>query len=231
MEGRHGCGSGVIWKADGLIVTNAHVARGNRTRVELWDGRSFEGSVVRRDPRRDLATVQIPADHLPAAEHGDSAALRAGEIVVAVGNPLGFIGALTTGVVHSAGGPWVQAMVRLAPGNSGGPLATARGQVIGINTMVVSGGLALAVPSNAVGEFVTPRPMIGVTVQHVSEGLLVLEIAPNSPAERASLMIGDVLTSIGDATAGGLVTIRFLRGDRRVTREVTVRMAAGAQAA
>ncbi len=90
VEGRRGSGSGVIWDAGGVIVTNAHVASRDRTRVELWDGRSFEGQVTSRDVRRDLAVVKIPADGLPAAAPGDSASLRAGELVVAVGNPLGF---------------------------------------------------------------------------------------------------------------------------------------------
>src|SRR5207247_6092649 len=95
---------------------------------------------------------------------GDSDALRVGELVLAVGNPLGLNGALTTGVVHAVGSAdserghgWVRADVRLAPGNSGGPLADARGRVIGINSMI-AGGLALAVPSNAVGEFLGQGP-------------------------------------------------------------------------
>src|SRR5258706_12605695 len=104
--------------------------------------------------RRDLASLKIGATGLPAATPGDSSALRVGELVIAVGNPMGFIGALTTGVVHALPNRkrWVAADVRLAPGNSGGPLADAQGCVIGINTMI-AGGLALAVPSNVVAEF------------------------------------------------------------------------------
>src|SRR4029077_331135 len=159
-------------------------------RVGLWDGSTHDASLVSRDTRRDLATLKIAASGLPAATPGDSSALRVGELVIAVGNPLGFIGAMTTGVVHSLpnGQRWVAADVRLAPGNSGGPLADAQGRVIGINTMI-AGGLALAVPSNAVGEFLkrggAQGPALGVTLQPVSlptgaVGLLLLKVDPGS---------------------------------------------------
>ena len=253
--GQQGSGSGVIWNADGLILTNAHVARSDRPRIELWDGRAYEGQVDKRDSRRDLAAVRIPARDLPASTPGDSRALRAGELVMAVGNPMGFIGALTTGVVHGQGPlrglgrqSWVQAAVRLAPGNSGGPLADAQGRVIGINTMVVSGGLALAIPSHAVQQFVqskASRQMLGITVQPVRGGLLILEVAPGGPAALASLLIGDLLIAVngkpfqsaeelGDAVDdanSGILTLTFLRGDRRVQREVHVRLFAQGAAA
>src|ERR1700682_6384923 len=85
IERGRGAGSGIIWDSGGLIVTNAHVARSSRTRVELWDGRSFEGEVIARDTSRDLATVRIPASKLPAAIAGDSDSVRPGELVMAVG--------------------------------------------------------------------------------------------------------------------------------------------------
>jgi len=249
-----GSGSGVIWTSDGLIITNAHVARGGRrVRVELWDGRAFEAEVRSEDTRRDLATIRIPTRGLPAATAGDSGSLRPGELVLAVGNPMGFIGALTTGVVH-AHGPvrglgrrsWVQAAVRLAPGNSGGPLADAQGRVIGINTMVVSGGLALAIPSNAVADFLMrgARPSLGITVRPVATGLLVLEVASDGPAAGASLLMGDVLTGVNgrslqsaddladalDTAHSGIVSLQFQRGDRKNRREVVVRLVAQAAA-
>src|SRR5207253_4922806 len=138
---------------------NAHVLHGPHVRVHLWDGREFDALVAGRDPRRDLATLRSSADSLPAASPADSSQLRPGELAIAIGNPMGFVGALTTGLIHAIGPlrglgsqTWVQASVRLAPGNSGGPLADARGYVIGINTMV-AGRLALAIPSNAVRDF------------------------------------------------------------------------------
>ncbi len=255
LSGRHGeqgSGSGVIWTSDGTVITNAHVARDRAMQVELWDGRSFPAEVESRDDRRDLAKLKLKTFGLPAAPTRDSSSLRPGELVLAVGNPLGFIGALTTGVVHALGPvqglgrkPWVQAAIRLAPGNSGGPLADAQGRVVGINTMIIAGGVALAVPGNAAVDFLKngSRPGLGVTVRPVAiapraVGLLVLEVASNSPAESASLLTGDVLVGagnrrfqsvddLGDAieqAPDGVLSLRFLRGDRRVEREVTARL-------
>lgn len=250
-------GSGVIWTADGLIITNAHVARDHRAKVELWDGRRFDAEVAATDLRRDLASLRIHAGAVPDATAGDSSVLRAGELVVAIGNPLGFIGALTTGVVHGLGPirglgrqSWVQASIRLAPGNSGGPLANATGEVIGINTMVVSGGVGLAVPSNTVAEFLKrgATPSLGVVVRPVAPpaasdngralGLLLLEVSPHGAAAAASLMIGDLLTGANgrpfcavddlsdalEAARSGLLSLQFTRGGRPAQREVTVRL-------
>jgi serine protease Do len=155
-----GVGSGVVWSSDGLIVTNAHVVRG-RVNVVLPGGRAVEARLLARDPEQDLAALAIDAHALAPAEIGDSDSLRVGELVVAVGNPLGLAGAVTAGLIHaigprrSAGPNLIQADLRLAPGNSGGPLADARGRVIGINAMI-SGGLGLAVPSSLVARFLAP---------------------------------------------------------------------------
>ena len=249
-----GVGSGVIWAADGMVITNAHVASGAEARIQLWDGRTFHARVAARDARADLAMLRIQATGMPAVAWRDSASLRPGELMVAVGNPLGFVGALTTGVVHASGSVrglgrrrWVQAAIRLAPGNSGGPLADAAGRVVGINTMVVQGGLALAIPSDTVADFLKrgSRPSLGVVLRPVADrerglGLLVLEVLANSPAETASLLIGDLLVSVNgrglqslddlsdaiDESAGGVLRIGFLRGDRRREREVSVLLAA-----
>ena len=152
-RGRGGAvGSGVIWHPDGLILTNAHVARGD-VAVALWDGRVLAARLVARDVRRDLAALVVSDAGLPAAEIGDSGGLRVGELVVAVGNPLGLVRALTAGLVHATDRRLIQADLRLAPGNSGGPLADARGRVVGLNAMIV-GSLAVAVPSRAARRFV-----------------------------------------------------------------------------
>jgi serine protease Do len=210
VRSRHsGGGSGVIWHSDGLIITNAHVARDERVTVELSDGRVIDAVRTSVDPRRDLAVLRIEATDLPAVTVGDSDALRIGELVLAMGNPQGVVGALTTGIIHGVGPTdaqnrqrWVMADVRVAPGNSGGPLANARGQVIGINTMI-AGGLAFAVPSNEVERFLKggSRPYFGATLRPVQVllenkrilGLLVLEVASGSLAMAAGLMLGDVL--------------------------------------
>lgn len=252
---RHGAGSGVIWSENGLLITNAHVARGANARVTLWDGREFDAQITSRDPRRDLAALRMDASGLPAATLADSSQVRPGELAIAVGNPLGFVGALTTGIVHGVGPlrgfgarHWIQANVRLAPGNSGGPLADARGQVIGINTMV-AGRLALAVPANEASDFLSSdarRPRLGVTLRPVlvprgresSVGFVVLEIEPGSAAERASFLPGDIvlgdergafrsLDDLARALEGaGPRTIRleFLRGDYTRIRRVTVQL-------
>ena len=253
--GGRGSGSGVIWTSDGTVVTNAHVVRGSNTRVQLWDGREFDATVTARDPRYDLATLRISASALPAASHADSSQLRPGELAIAIGNPMGFVGALTTGVIHAIGplrglGPqtWAQASVRLAPGNSGGPLADARGRVIGINTMV-AGRLALAIPSNAVLDFLAGGPRsawLGVTLHPVrlprvngrAFGLVLLEVEPDSPAAQASLMAGDILLGTEekrfqsiddlaraiDGQGSRPLRFEFLRGDYSRVRRVTVRL-------
>lgn len=240
--GRRSAGSGVIW-SDGLIITNAHVISGSSQATVEWDGRVFDAICTSRDTERDLAALTVSAPDLPAANIGDSDALRVGELVLAVGNPLGVSGALTTGIIHAAStDEWIQADVRLAPGNSGGPLADAQGRVVGINS-VIAGGLALAVPSNAVERFLrVERPLLGVTIQPVLVplasgrvfGLLVLEVRQSSLAESAGLLIGDVLIGAGNRlfnTAADLLKalqvgvdetlqLDLIRAGKRITCEV-----------
>lgn len=253
--GGRGSGSGIIWSNDGLLVTNAHVVRGSHTIVQLWDGREFEAITQSRDTRRDLAWLRIDATNLPAAISADSTQVRPGELAIAVGNPMGFVGALATGVIHGAGPirrlgsqSWIQADVRLAPGNSGGPLADARGRIVGMNTMV-AGRLALAIPSNTVSDFLAAGPTdawLGVTVhpafiprsgsRRKTFGLLILEVEPGGPAALASLMAGDVLLGTEEKSFSSFedlaralrgsgprsLRVEFLRGDYSRTRRVTV---------
>jgi serine protease Do len=265
-SGESGSASGVIWDDSGVIVTNAHVARSSDLTIELWDGRSAQARLDRRDVRRDLAILRVAARRLEAAHPGDSSRVHVGEIVIAVGNPLGFVGALSTGVVHALGPiagiggqgigsqEFIQTTARLAPGNSGGPLADAGGNVIGINTAVVSGGLGIAIPANAVGRLLTadhPPVELGVTVRPVripgpdrGIALLVLDIAKGSPADYASLRVGDFLIGAAgrrfasvddlrdclDHADNRCVTIQFLRGGQTMKREVTVRVIQGVAA-
>ena len=249
FAGDRGIGSGVVWSADGAILTNAHVARGSAVRVELWDGRRFSAPVTARDARRDLALLWISADGLEPATAGDSAALRPGELVMAIGSPLGFAGALSTGVVHSVGAlpgmgrqPWIRANVRLAPGNSGGPLANAEGAVVGINTAIVN-GLGVAAPVSSALDFVRRggQPVLGVTLRPQPLGLEVLAVDPGSAAASSSLRAGDILLYSLDELSDALghldgrgervVRLHFLRGDRQRIREVAVRVGARAEAA
>ncbi len=151
---REAHGSGVVWHPDGLIATNAHVATGQVHDIEFADGRTLEGWVVARHPKLDLAALAVPANRLRAASVRSARSLRVGEIVIAVGNQLGETGAVSTGIVHQPvrNRPWLVADIRLAPGNSGGPLADANGNIVGINSMVID-GFGCAITSDAVQEF------------------------------------------------------------------------------
>jgi serine protease Do len=163
-----GLGAGTIWRADGLIATNHHVTPGAGAEVVLADGRQFSARVVARDVENDLALLKIPANELPVLSNGDARRMRAGELVLAVGNPFGLRAAVTMGVLSVAllelegGQPreLIRADVRLEPGYSGGPLVDARGRVIGINAMV-SGSQALAVPSHLVERLVGAQSAVG----------------------------------------------------------------------
>jgi serine protease Do len=219
--GRHnGNGAGVIWRADGQIVTNHHVVSGTeRAAIRLADGRRFEGTITARHPNRDLALVKIEATDLPAIEVGDSSTVRPGQIALAVGHPLGYNDAVTTGIVVASGqaatldgprtGDHLQTDVHLAPGNSGGPLIDALGRVIGINSMV-AGRLALSIPSLTVERFVEgdqagrAAAYIGVTGlltplrrPDYELGFLLTEVQDGSPADRAGILIGDIIVKFG----------------------------------
>jgi serine protease Do len=155
-------GTGVVWDAAGLVATNAHVVWSPRMTVRSSTGLELAATVVARDPRIDLALLVAPGLDSPAAPRGAPDTLRPGNVLLALGSPFGIPGALSVGVLHElvredhasgAGVRWLCADVRLAPGNSGGPLATITGDVVGINTMIV-GGLGLAIPSSIVERFV-----------------------------------------------------------------------------
>ncbi len=225
-----GGGSGIIWQNDGLVITNSHVARGERAELQTWDGRVLPALLVARDPELDLAALRVTATGLPAATVGDSRAVRPGQIVLAVGHPWGERWSVTAGVVLGVGDAVpappvplpesIRADLRLAPGNSGGPLADAQGRVIGVNAMI-AGGMAVAVPSHAVARFlageVPERGYLGILGQPVplppaiaaalrsedGAGLLLTAVVDGSPAARAGLLPGDVIVGL-DGVRGRL---------------------------
>ncbi|HEX8201443.1 MAG TPA: trypsin-like peptidase domain-containing protein, partial [Isosphaeraceae bacterium] len=228
-SGSRGTGAGVIWDAGGLVLTNDHVVAGRRSgsniRVVLPDRCSFDAEVTRRSRGLDLALLRLRdvPGNLRVAPVGDSDALGVGELVYAVGHPWGRLGAVTAGIVSgldAARGPgggsstrYVESDVALAPGNSGGPLLNARGEVVGINAMIF-GRLSLAVPGNAATAWVAGsgrlRPRLGVGVLPVelpvsmrregteSAGLVIAAVEGGGPADRAGLLVGDVLTGSAD---------------------------------
>ena len=148
--GNHG--AGVVWSSNGLIVTNAHVVSGT-SMVRLHDGRTCRAELVRKSRNADLAVLRIPVVGIECAKLRDSRTLRTGEVVVAVGHPMGEAGAVSLGIVLTASpGALIEADIRLAPGNSGGPLADAVGHVVGINCMVAN-GMGIAISTAAIQRF------------------------------------------------------------------------------
>lgn len=219
QDGPRGGGAGVIWRADGLILTNDHVAHGEELEVIFQDGARATAQVIARDRENDLAALRVPHTGLAAAPVGDARALRVGELVLAIGHPLGVERAVSAGIVNARPNPGAQrelivADIYLNRGNSGGPLANVRGEVVGINAMVMTPGLGLAVPSHVAQDFVRralgAQRFIGVAVQGVAlpdsmrrtleiaseAALIVTGLEPGSPAERAGLLPGDLLVGV-----------------------------------
>jgi S1-C subfamily serine protease len=242
---------------DGLVLTNSHVVNGqglggvNQVTVATVDGRSLTARVVGDDPDTDLALVRIDAPvTLPAAALGNSKLLKRGQLVIAIGNPLGFESTVTTGVISALGRSLrarsgrliddvIQTDAALNPGNSGGPLVSSRGEVIGINTAVILGaqGICFAVAANTanfvLGELVrhgrVRRAFIGIAAQQIAiprrlrhaagltqeSAVLAASVEAGSPAERAGIKTRDIILSLdGTAITGGDDLIRVLAGDK-----------------
>jgi serine protease Do len=260
-SGGRGIGAGVIWDPDGLVMTNHHVVSGGRRNVTvaLHDGRAFDAEVVKSSGSMDLALLRLSSEatNLPAAPVGDSDALRVGELVYAIGHPWGRVGAVSAGIVGGVGelrgrgrgssARYVRSDVTLAPGNSGGPLLNARGEVVAINAMVF-GRMALSIPGNAAGAWAAAerRPRLGIGVLPVevpaslqkeagASGLVIAAVEDGGVADRAGLLVGDVLIAIADETldgagkllealarAGDAVELRIMRGGRIVVMNVSL---------
>jgi len=238
QEVRRGSGSGFIWDREGHVITNYHVIRdAEKLYVKMTDGTTYDARVIGDEPDKDLAVLKIdaPERQLRPVKLGRSRGLQVGQKVIAIGNPFGFDTSLTTGVV-SALGRQIQAVTGKAiedviqtdaainPGNSGGPLINSSGEVIGMNTAIVSpsgayAGIGFAVPSDTVARVVPgilhpredPKPGLGVRILPMQggRGLIVVQVWPGSAAAKAGLVgvrrdafgnehLGDVIVSVED---------------------------------
>lgn len=255
VEGRQGGGSGVVFTPDGFILTNSHVV-GRLTpdsvlRVTLPDGRLLSADLIGRDEDTDLAVVRIDGFGLRWARLGDSKAVRVGQVAIAIGNPYGFDHSVTSGVVSALGRSLrarsgrlmddiIQTDASLNPGNSGGPLVTSSGEVIGINTAMIrpAQGICFAIASNTV-RFVAsrlmrdgrirrsrigvagqqtaiPRPLARATQIAVSSGVLVASIEDDGPASRAGLRTGDVILAFAGTPVTGIDDLHRLLTEERI---------------
>jgi S1-C subfamily serine protease len=233
-RGGQGSGSGIFFTPDGFLLTNHHVVgKARKVRVRMTDGRELSGRVVGNDPWTDLAVVQADDAQLPHAILGDSAKVRVGQLVVAIGSPFGFDSTVTAGVVSALGRTLrsitghlvdnvIQTDAALNPGNSGGPLVDARGQVVGINTAIIrpAQGICFAIPIN-MAKYILPQLMqhgrvvrgyLGLHVRDVPLSPLLIEqagltqqsavevmaVEPGGPADQAGLREEDLIVSLGD---------------------------------
>jgi serine protease Do len=265
VRGRgRGHGTGIVWRDGATALTNYHVVAGAEAGLEVvtLGGRAYPAKLIAGNPRLDLALLTIEGGDLSPAPVGDSARLRVGELVFALGDPWGQRGVITAGVVSGLGeiptprgeqaASYIRSDVRLAPGNSGGPLLSARGEVIGINAMIFGGDLSIAIPAHVAAAWLAHLPgrpvVLGLGVQPAelpaalarpsqATGLLVAAVAAGGPAAGAGLLVGDLLIALDDEplprsealidalsrrAPGDAVRLELARGGQPLTLSVTL---------
>ena len=253
---RAGVGSGVIIDAQGHILTNLHVIKGaDEITVRFHNKKEVTGKIVGTDARTDLAVIRIPSDGVVAARLGDSDRIEVGEWAIAIGSPFGLEQTVTVGVVSATGRSevgivpnenFIQTDASINPGNSGGPLLNARGEVIGINTAILSSGqgIGFAIPINTAQRVARAlissgrvvRGWLGVSLQPLNDdlaqalgapkgkGAVVARVLPGGPAEKAGLLQNDVIVRFGEVPVEDLQQLQRLAGDAPVDRPVTLRV-------
>lgn len=252
VRSRGGSGSGIIWRQDGQIVTNHHVVPGEHAEIETADGTRFAAHVEARDAVNDLAVLRPdrPIGGLAAADPGDSERLRVGQLVIAVGNPFGMKGAVTTGIISHIGAArdgereLIRADIVLQPGNSGGPLVDTAGRVLGVNAMVLSPGVGLAVPTHVVARLLgtAALPKLGLAGRELElgslarrvgldepNGVILTEVLAGYPAERAGLLPGDVVVGLNGRPVTAAREMARVLSSRRPTDPVWFRVLRGGQ--
>ncbi|MBR1647474.1 MAG: trypsin-like peptidase domain-containing protein [Selenomonadaceae bacterium] len=253
-----GVGSGVIFQSDGYIITNNHVIAGAKEIiVSLSDGNSITGTLIGADEMTDIAVVKVDAKDLPTATLGDSDEVVVGEPAIAIGNPMGleFQGSVTVGVISALNRTLdlndkrvklFQTDAAISPGNSGGALVNADGEVIGINSakLATNGveGMGFAIPINTVKTIVkelmdkgyVARPYLGVTIFDkptaarygyqltLEKGVFVFQVALDSPAGRAGFQRGDIILSIDDTEVNSVTDVRNAVASHKVGDKVKV---------